>query len=242
MKYFDNFSWAIPLVYEEALAACFFQEGDALYDARKAYELEWGEALPHIKNCIHVRRPARASAGTGGMVFERNWNSDALVEVSSPNTSAYNRFVRTTQGRLYSALWHGDLTLLEGGSPPKCPRQLRHIVRKVSKARPFINARSTIPAFVMAIDRTNAISRQKYQLVSSALRKQFGAKEHTASPKEVGVESSERVVPTVSIVWFAMDTTDHASIKEALKKVLYTPSKGAKTSKFRLDTHGSLIV
>jgi len=39
--YFDGFSWALPNAFADALALCRFEQGDMLYDTRRAYEGEW---------------------------------------------------------------------------------------------------------------------------------------------------------------------------------------------------------
>lgn len=47
--YFLGFKWALPKSFKDALAKCFFNVGDIIYDTPKAYSLSWGEALNHIK-------------------------------------------------------------------------------------------------------------------------------------------------------------------------------------------------
>jgi hypothetical protein len=99
--YFDGFSWAVPVAFAEPLAACRFEEGDILYDTRRAYEGTWGEALPHIKHSIQVRSPMRGP-GTKPekeeeSVFTDNWNMTVVFTLTDYKANK-TKEITTTQG------------------------------------------------------------------------------------------------------------------------------------------------
>ena len=49
-NFLDGFLWAVPTAFSDPLAACRFEQGDILYDTKKAYEGTWGRSpyLHHI--------------------------------------------------------------------------------------------------------------------------------------------------------------------------------------------------
>ncbi len=72
-KYFDRFSWAVPTAFADALGLCRFEQGDALYDTRDAYQPTWGESLKYISWGIEVLSPKRSEIRiAGGAKVERD--------------------------------------------------------------------------------------------------------------------------------------------------------------------------
>ncbi|WP_152555566.1 hypothetical protein [Methylomarinum vadi] len=184
MDFFNGFSWAMPKAFADALAACQFEEGDTLYDTQKAYGGDWGDAKKHIHYHIQVREPARGSTGSreiSGSVFNKNWDSEVFFELVNHKERVIPQFIRTTQGRLYSALWHGDLSLLDDKLPnPKKPIQLRDVNKNLKDTIPFAKELAgSNPVFVMARDFSNTISTTKHLNVKSTLHYNFGAANHS---------------------------------------------------------------
>ncbi|MDO6564656.1 hypothetical protein Q4488_14830 [Amphritea sp. 1_MG-2023] len=112
MEFFSNFSWAVPQSFSDAVALCRFEEGDVLYDTSKAYDGSWGEAVKQITYFLQVRYPIRATSGEKGNVggvFEKNWSSEVRIELYKNQEKVGIGQITTTQGRLYTAIWKGDL-------------------------------------------------------------------------------------------------------------------------------------
>ena len=132
--YFDGFSWALPNAFADALALCRFEQGDMLYDTRRAYEGEWASAVRHIKHRVEVTFPLRGggarSSDSEDSAFEDNWNSKVVIRLVDHRESR-EREVTTTQGNLYSLLWRGDLAVLDGQSSSP-PLGARHLLAKLN--------------------------------------------------------------------------------------------------------------
>jgi len=246
MDFFNGFNWAVPKAFSDALAACQFEEGDTLYDTQKAYGDDWGEAEKHIQYHIQVREPTRGSIGSrqiSGSIFNRNWNSDVFFELVNHRKSVTTEYIRTTQGRLYSALWHGDLSLLDKEQPhPELPIQLRVVKKNLKDTIPFAkDLAGSNPVFVMVRDLSNKISTIKHLTVKGTLHYKFGAVNHCFNVGKTGIRNSNQISPTIDIVFYVMEKGKHQDIHDALKTKLYTPAKNAKKDMFRLNTHGLLI-
>ena len=246
VKFFDGFSWAVPLAFSEAVSTCMFVEGDALYDTKKAYTVGWEKAPLHIRHYVTVRStaasPKQPEEGSRS-VFAKNWTSGVTLELHSSDEGWTKQFVETTQGRLYSLLWHGDVGVLSDDSPnPPLPATLRELSKRLDEAAPFAKEiAGDKPVFVMARDLCNSISTNKHLKVAATLHKHFQADNHAHSPKEVGLEGWQDISPTIDMVFFVMGKGEHDEIHDALKDQLYTPAPDAKTDNFRLSAHGLLI-
>ena len=245
-EFFDGFAWGIPKAFSDAVAACWFEEGDMLYDTQKAYNGDWGTAVKQIHHIIQIREPARGLSTIpkeSGSVFKKNWASEVYFELQSLHDNSIPKYIRTTQGRLYSALWHGDLSIVDKDAPePKLPLQLREVTKKLEQTVSFAKELAGAnPVFVMARDLSNNISRIKHRKVKSALHSHYGASNHAFVPKKAGVKNWERVAPTIDVVFYIMKPAEHDDIHERLKSQLYVSAKEAKKDRFRLSTHGMLL-
>ena len=245
-RFFDGFAWAVPSAFTDAVSDCMFLEGDTLYDTKEAYSGDWGKALPHIRHYIQVRstaaNPNQSEDGIRA-VFVKNWSSEVTVQLTSFDEGEEKQFVQTTQGRLYSLLWHGDISVLSTDSPkPKPPVSLREVAKRLEEVVPFARKiAEDRPVFVMARDLCNNISTNKHLKVASTLHRKFKAENHTHIPKVTGLADWERISPTIDIVFFVMEKGKHDEIHDSLKEQLYAPAKDAKTDMFRLNAHGLLI-
>lgn len=96
--------------------------------------------------------------------------------------------------------------------------------------------------FLMAVDPTNSISKLKVSSIRTALKSEFGVKEQNFKAPEIGLNIPQ-LAPTVSFIAFAVDSARTETVRDCLKKQLYTPSKNRKTDldRFRLRTHGLFI-
>ena len=96
------------------------------------------------------------------------------------------------------------------------------------------------PTVIMARDVANNISKLKHMNVSATLHTRFKAEPKVLMPREAGLLEWNRMVPTIDIVFYVMESGSSSEIREALKAQLYVPAKNAKRDMFRLSTHGLL--
>jgi hypothetical protein len=250
-EYFDGFAWAVPVAFADPLAACRFEQGDILYDTRQAYQGTWGEALPHIKYSLQVKSPMRGpgtkSEKEEESVFTDNWNMTVVFTLTDYKANK-RKEITTTQGRLYSLLWKGDLARIEPDAPtPELPTLAMQILRDLPKAKDHVRenvddiAQGDI-VFLMPFDRTRQLLRTKFRKVEEALTR-LNPLTCSFSPADAGLQTASEFAPTVSIACFAMRNCSSRDVEKALKHALYTPSKEKKTDKeqFRITAHGHLF-
>ena len=252
-RYFEGFSWAVPLAFADALSLCRFEQGDTMYDTPKAYEGTWGQALKELSHSIQVKYPPRTGVGVGvakgvsekELKFAENWKQKVVFELRDYKQGS-TREVTTTQGRLYTVLWRGDLCVLDeqaSALPP--PKTAMHIRRTLAKHAPYF--RSVFPeekgslAFFMPYDPCHSLLRGKLQNVKDVLREYFKVGVRFLAPEEIGLPD---FAPTARVACFVVQSDSLSKVKELLKGALYKPGKGKKTTddRFRLEDHGYLLV
>ena len=239
-EFFGGFTWAVPMAFSDAVTACRFEEGDLLYDSQKAYSGEWGEAVKHIRHSLQVHSPSRGSTASGS-VFGKNWDAEVVFKLQDVAGDEPSRFIETTQGKLFMALWHGDLTIFDSDLNPEMPLRLKEVSKTLKYAIPAADSLSEgKPTFIMARDAANSPSKLKHMKVSATLRSHFKAKTNTLSPREAGLHAWEKIAPTIDIVFYVTESGSHSEIYDAIKAQLYAPAKNAKKDMFRLSTHGLL--
>jgi len=249
-NFLDGFLWAVPTAFSDPLAACRFEQGDILYDTKKAYEGTWGEALTYITYSIQVKSPLRG-IGTKiekeeESVFSDNWNTTVEFTITD-HKKHETKEVATTQGRLYSLLWKGDLRYINEDSPAlSVPTLAMQILRDLPNATDYmrkniLKGKSNICVFLMPYDRTRQLLKSKFQKVEHSLKK-FDNQIFFISPVEAGLTSKSGFAPTVSIACFCVHGIQDNDVELAIKKALYIPSKDKKTDKeqFRIKAHGYL--
>jgi hypothetical protein len=243
--FFDGFTWAVPKTFSDAVTACRFEEGDILYDSRKAYDGEWGEAAKYIKHSLQVRSPTRgttAASNASGSVFGKNWDAEVVFELQDDAGDEPTRLIETTQGKLFTALWHGDLSVFEADLIPELPLRLKEVSRMLEQAILAAESLSNEkPTFIMARDVANSISKLKHMRVLATLRSHFKAKPKVLLPREAGLQGWERIAPMIDVVFYVMESGSSSQIHDVLKAQLYVPAKDAKKDMFRLSAHGLLI-
>jgi len=245
MEYFDRFQWAVPWAFHDAVDQCRFERGDTLYDTREAYGPDWSEACTHIRQHLRVRHPdkltAAASSG-GGSNFGSNWESEVRVDVFENMEKVENELV-STQGRLYTALWRGDLSVLSLESPePAVPEGWRDVLTRLTAASDIPGAsRFAGPVFVMPFDPASPLSREKHDSVLARLDEHLDERPVHLPPEEAGLDGGGDVAPTVYVAFFPVRDAGKKKLAGLIKSALYTPSKGAKNPKFRLSAHGVIV-
>ncbi len=249
-EFYTGFVWAVRKAFRDPLASCRFEQGDILYDTKKAYEGTWGDALNHLRFSIHINSPMRGTTlknkKDADSVFADNWKQKIeldLVEYPSKKT----RFITTTQGRLYMTLWKGDISQLEHGSPePPVPKLAQNALKDIQFTLDMFIQKYTGGSrhpiiFVMPFDETNEILRIKLQNVKTNIE-EFQPKMILDDPEELGLPNAKEYVPTAKFACFMMDSIDQEELKAKLKEALYVKSEDNKTNKerFRLEAHGYL--
>lgn len=246
MEFFSNFSWAVPQAFSDAVALCRFEEGDVLYDTPRAYDSSWSEALKHITYSLQVRYPARVTSSEKekvGGVFEKNWNSVVRIELYKKQEKVGVGQITTTQGRLYSAIWKGDLTVLENDTEaPPLPVNVKNVAKQLTELKEIALGLSVgFPVFAMVRDRSNQISREKYLKVRAMLGKHLFGEPKLLTPENARLKNWDTIAPTIEIAFFPVNGINQEELKSLVKKAVYVPSKNTKKDMFRIGTHGAIF-
>lgn len=241
--FFSSFHWAVPFAFADAVNLCRFEEGDILYDTALAYSTCWDKAHDQVALTLQVRHPARSSSaakGAGG-VFEKNWYSEVRVDLYKNLRHAVS--ITTTQGKLYSALWKGNLDFLEAPDDPSLPIRLKQIMPMLKDfPHQLTDHASGHLTFVLPRDISNSISKLKYQKISSALNPYLHTKKpRVLLPEDAGLPHCEAISPTIDIVLFPVTLNSKDELTECIKAAVYRPSQNAKKSMFRVASHGVMI-
>lgn len=246
MEFFSGFKWAVPKAFSEAVSQCRFEEGDILYDTEKAYGADWEKASKHVEYSLQVKYPQRVTGGTpetAGGVFRKNWNSELRIEL-------YKRFgkvgvgqIHTTQGRLYTALWRGDISFFGMDSEePKMPLIVQDVTKMLDQTTEKAKELSVgYPVFVLVRDLSNSVSRQKYSRILSVLNEHLHRSPSILSPGNAGLSLFKDIAPTVEIAFFSMNGISSSVLHDLVKKAVYVPSRGAKKDMFRISSHGLIV-
>jgi hypothetical protein len=243
MEFFSNFKWAVPAAFSDAVSLCCFEEGDTFYDSRTAYEKDWPIARREIEYSIQVRFPARATSHVtqeGESVFDSNWGS--IVKVDLYEKLNKIKSITTTQGKLYSVLWKGDVQLLDSLRSPAKPIKLKKIMSKLDEIKPHLsNYSKGYRLFILPRDSSTTLSKKKFSKVYSSLSNHLYSEPELLSPKEAGFEKWEQFAPTIDLAVFRLTSLNENELLELVKSAVYVPSRSAKKSMFRLASHGMIL-
>ena len=254
-KYFDLFSWYVPLAFSTPLAFCRFEEGDTLYDSRKAVGTNWSETLKHVKNCIQITFPQKAILRklnqSVDSMFESNWDSKIELDFFTFKNSQVEskEHIKMTQGALYTFLWKGDPQLLKLGSqPPPVPSTYSLKNEGLFKLQlqktgdrfltKLLQSNNFTELFLMPFDRTNSLLRNKFIAISDNIKESgITVDVFYDRPENIG---EEVFIPTLQLVCWVINHDDKSILYEAVKNSLYKPSssKQNKNDQFRIDRHG----
>lgn len=241
----QGFGWAVPSAFRDALASCRFEEGDTLYDTQDAYGRIWAESKNLIKHSIQVAFPPRGPRSTNDdddAVFLSNWLSSVHVNLYKyPEASVVKRYV-TTQGRLYSMLWHGDLAVLDVEGPEvSAPLGAAQLLYELAAVKPIaLELSREAPVFVMPYDQAARLPRSKFSAVVRAISKVAEVQPVLLSCSEASIPSPERFSPTVGVAIIPGNGMSPLALESAIKEVLYKPSKNTRVPRFNLGRHGVL--
>ncbi|MDX8412119.1 MAG: hypothetical protein R8K46_09675 [Mariprofundaceae bacterium] len=243
MEFFSNYQWAIPTVFSDAISLCCFEEGDTFYDSRAAYEEDWAMACEKVNHSLQVIFPARSSsrgAKEGQSIFDHNWSS--TVEIDLYTKFSKTRSITTTQGKLYTALWKGDLSFLDTQTHPSKPIRLKQVMKILDEVKATIsNDANRQRVFVMPRDTSSLNSKQKFRKVRSRLSNYLQIEPIVLSPKKAGFKKWSQISPPIDVVIFPVSLQSDEELVELVKSAVYVPSKDVKKSMFRLASHGMVF-
>jgi len=246
MEFFAGFSWAVPTAFADAVALCRFEQGDTLYDTRKAYEESWAEATKHIHYWLQVRYPSHAKTVAGessGGVFEKNWGSEVRVALYENFKKVGDAPIQKTQGRLYTTLWTGNIKILQMEyQTPTVPLNVQEVNRKLQETENKAVKFSTgNPVFVMARDLSNKISKAKYSKVFAKLRNHISGDPQMLTPKLAGLNDWNAIAPTIEIAFYSIMDLKREDLEALVKEAVYVPTKNAKKEMFKIAAHGAIF-
>lgn len=249
MDFFPKFKWAVPHAFNDALAACRFEQGDILYDTQLAYTGTWGESEKHINYSIQINHPPRSLSSKVdtdlASAFSSNWRSKVVFELYD-HKQKRARQVETTQGDLYNLLWRGNIDN-PAGERGAVPRQAMDLLEALSGIGEWIRNTPQFRNhgggyFVLPFDHTNKILKEKYRKFLTHLSPHLVSHE-IISICEINIPFEVEYVPTAEVAFFLI--SEQASEEEVIagiKKAFYKPAKDSKSGKeyFKVRSHGFL--
>lgn len=242
LRFFDGFSWAVPVAFAGALAGYRFELGDVLHRSRDAYAAEPPAQERRGETdalAIQVLEPPRSARGVGGDADRdrRRASFESEVQLLLVDVgSGERRTLETTQGRLLMTLWHGDLGWIEGeGDPPAVPLGARSLAGELAGLRAAFEAelfgRGDRPEsgmlFLFVVDLASDASRVKAASIREALAFSDAAVWLDRTPGALGLEAASAYHPALIVRGVAMPDVDEARVTAALRGVLYGGKAGS---------------
>lgn len=244
--FYKAFKWAVPEAFSDAVNLCNFAEGDLIHDNVAAYTEDWPSALQKINYSIQVKAAysdSLSSSESENKKFLNNWNSEVRVDLFHKQQRTSPGQIHTTQGRLYTLFWKGDLSILDASTPPPLPPpNLRDAAKNINETSFFASQFSVHgPSFVMARDHANPVSRAKYNKVFLELKKHLVQEPLVFLPSEAGIKKWDKLAPTVEVAIFHTQYSTQEELHDAVKNAVYVPAKDAKREMFRIAAHGLIV-
>ena len=249
MNFFPEFKWAVLHAFSNALGACRFEQGDVLYDTELAYKETWAEAAKHVSYSIQVKSPMRGSSSENSTNLESNfaanWSSRVVFDFCD-HRAKITKTIETTQGRLYSLLWHGDINgyLSDSSNIPNPASSLLCMLDDLCPAieTKFVKDTEIGGIFLMPFDISDQQLLDKNGKVKNLLSSHI-LSHRLISLADLGFPEILKFVPTAQIAIFLISQqAQQDEIKSSLKKALYKPAKSKVSNKenFKISNHGFL--
>jgi hypothetical protein len=193
----------------------------------------------------------KVTKGKNKTVALANWDSEVKIELKSFFNNSSVKLIKTTQGKLFTLLWKGNLDILNGDMPnPSPPLFLKDVKEQIKgKAAKNLFEKKVIEYFRIAknknyfisiCDPTNKNSLEHHLNVFSALKEEYACQLFKLTPKESGFKNWENISPVISTHIYVIEKGEYSDIFETLKHVLYKPSSNSVKNNFSLSTHGIL--
>ena len=245
-----GFAWPVPRSFAGAVSACRFEQGDVLYADVAGYET-WRSAAPPlpILQVLDPPRTARVLAGEAEGDRDRfsvSWGSPVTLDVYAKSAKRPARRT-TTQGRLFTCLWRGDLAALDEDSPAlEPPMPAREVHRRLSEAVPAFVTRFAARAkaggqhlLLLAVDDSSDAARVKAQAIESLLAETFDVETRRLSAAEAGLADADALHPAVLVHGLAVAAPSSDAIEQRLAGLLYAGTDESAT-RFSLTRHAHL--
>lgn len=261
--WFEAFAWPVPRAFAAALAAPRFEQGDVLFRERRGFG-PLVDPLPVGLEAIQVLSPARSSARSGsetsGQEERRRaaWNAEVVIERVAVDEGRSQVQV-STQGRLFTALWRGQVDWLDSDhEPPPLPRLARELQAALETTREaFTGAGLPGPGktgcrFLFVRDLSSDASSAKARLIEDALGSLGGVEGLSLTPAEAGVEDGDAYHPALLVRGCFLSEAREEVVREALRAALYGGSASERSEaapatdesggsgRFSLARHGLL--
>lgn len=180
--------------------------------------------------------------------FHKNWNAPIEFVLRNKWSEGESKLFSTTQGRLYTLLWKGGLSVLDSHEALEKPKLYEEAKNSLSYALPhfkdaFSRNFKVIPQslFILTIDQLQRGVLLKVKKIKGMLGSKYLLGEEIMTPIAAGVPDGEKFIPTSRILGLGISSCDIPKITKFLQDVLYVPPKFPKnTSKFQLKRHGLL--
>jgi len=210
----------------------------------------WSEVRKTSGRAIQILSPAKGvatrSSGLDESSFAENWQQEVIFDLHDLQTGKH-RSITSTEGRLYTFLWRGDIGILEDAEDaPPVPRQAAALKKLLPEAARLIQTEllpdPNLTRFLLPCDLSAGLYRDKdkYLKVKQRLEEEFKAEVMLEPASSLGGEPP--FLPTVHVAVFSMRGAVAEQIEKVLQSVLYNPQAGRQgVSRFRLKTHGLLL-
>lgn len=246
MEFIKGFSWSLPKGFSNAVSQCLFEEGDLLYPSTAAYSCSWSEIWNHIPYCIQVRHPKRGQVAktSTGDVFKSNWISPVTIELFSPgvDNTMISKIIETTQGKLYSTIWHNDISLLTSSTQMRIPDSVQGATKRIGNYDfKNLHQNSEECVFVFPFDGTNDISIQKLNSLSKRFRNTDDVTFASMDFNELNNIDTSDLVPSIELKVLKVKNIQKEKFVEEIKAALYKKTAGAKKEMFRISAHGRVL-
>ena len=245
MEFFEGFRWAVPKAFRDALASCSFAEGDMLYSTQAAYAEAWDEGQVEYAIRIHAptRKPQASESVESASMFEANWNSPVKLEFfkgAAPFSS--ERFLFSSQGRLFTLLRYGDLSVLDTTSPPPPVPLLLGQLRSYLDAsdvhdavRNMIQARAQKPTLALIpFDAASNQSAEKYRRLQRAI-KEFDPQELDIPFANLPGFEALDFHPALSLKGALVDSGASEKVRDVLKAAFWLRRESRNATKSFCD-------
>lgn len=255
MEFLTGFAWSVPTAFSGAVGACRFEQGDVLYSEACAYDAydastEGSGSAAHWVQVLDPPKSARALTAEGeGNRFVSSWASPVELDLARTQDQQAER-MNTTQGRLFTCLWRGDLGVLApGDEEPAIPLLARELHGRLSEGVECFRSRFSQGSkgggsegrriLLMVLDQSSDASRIKVRAVESALAEAFPVESLDLTPVDAGLNEGEAFHPALVLRGLAIAEADAEQVEARAKAVLYSASEG-KADRFSLSRHGHL--
>lgn len=249
---FPGFAWAAIRAFRDALASCAFGRGDILYETVTAYR-PWPTPYSYAGRSIQVTAASSTTTSSGtASTFRKQWSTSVTCDIRQHDRDTPPERIETTQGRIYTALRTGNLSILATTTPePQPPLMWSEVNRPAKKDAPLDGLLEQIAveilsndnghSFLIALDPLFELACRKYRAIHHHLILKFPLRVRAVAPADTNLAVRYDFSPTMTFVIFAIDG-QRKDIEAALKTALYSADIHANPSKqkFKLRAHGLL--